>query len=187
MRGDIVLKVIISFIIPFLVLYSFSCIFYINALGMLAILNCLIAVITSYLLFYLRFNKIEIQKVISIKRLFNIVIFCFTYFLFFLLIKLLEQMSDFVFFSNIVVICAYLLLFFVLLFVFLFTRRPIVKIIVLAFAYNIILFFITYNLYLFNIENNIIDFIILIVFGCLLNVLSGIFIINNLAKDDYAK
>ncbi|MBR2141536.1 MAG: hypothetical protein IJ853_04235 [Rickettsiales bacterium] len=96
-------------------------------------------------------------------------------------------MSDFVFFSNIVVICAYLLLFFVLLFVFLFTRRPIVKIIVLAFAYNIILFFITYNLYLFNIENNIIDFIILIVFGCLLNVLSGIFIINNLAKDDYAK
>ena len=56
----------------------------------------------------------------------------------------------------------FLLLFFILIFVFLFTRKPILKILVLAFSYNIILFFVIYNISIFNIENSVIDFIILI-------------------------
>lgn len=78
----------------------------------------------------------------------------------------------------------FLLLFFILMFVFLFTRKPILKILVLAFAYNIILFFIIYNMNVFNIENSIIDFIILIIFNCLINILSGIFIINNITNSN---
>ncbi len=78
----------------------------------------------------------------------------------------------------------FLLLFFVLMFVFLFTRKPILKILVLAFAYNIILFFVIYNMNVFNIENSIIDFIILIIFNCLINILSGIFIINNIINSN---
>lgn len=78
----------------------------------------------------------------------------------------------------------FLLLFFVLMFVFLFTRKPILKILVLAFAYNIILFFVIYNMNVFNIENSIIDFIILIIFNCLINILSGIFIINNIINNN---
>ena len=78
----------------------------------------------------------------------------------------------------------FLLLFFILMFVFLFTRKPILKILVLAFAYNIILFFIIYNMNVFNIENSIIDFIILIIFNCLINILSGIFIINNIINSN---
>ena len=78
----------------------------------------------------------------------------------------------------------FLLLFFILMFVFLFTRKPILKILVLAFAYNIILFFIIYNMNVFNIENSIIDFIILIILNCLINILSGIFIINNITNSN---
>lgn len=74
----------------------------------------------------------------------------------------------------------FLFLFFALIFVFLFTRKPISKILILAFAYNIILFFIIYNINIFDIENSVIDFIILIVFNSLINILSGIFIINNI-------
>lgn len=90
-------------------------------------------------------------------------------------------------FSKVSILFLFLLLFFILVFLFLFTRKPIIKIIVLAFAYNIVLFFIIYNLYLFNIENNIIDITILIIFSCLLNTLSGTFIINNIMKNNNVK
>lgn len=90
MKGDIVLKIIISFIIPFLILYSFSCVFYIDTLGVLSILNCCISTIIAYVLFHIRFGKIHIQKVISIQKIFNIILFCFMYFIFYLLMKLLE-------------------------------------------------------------------------------------------------
>lgn len=81
-----------------------------------------------------------------------------------------------------IILYLFLLLFFVLVFMFLFTRKPIMKIIVLAFAYNIILFFIIYNIHIFDVENTVIDFTNLITFSCLLNMLSGIFIINNIIK-----
>ena len=90
MKGDIVLKVIISFIIPFLLLYSFSCIFYIEMLGILSILNCCISFMLAYVLFFLRFGKIDIQKVVSIRKIMGFVLFCFMYFIIYLLIKLLE-------------------------------------------------------------------------------------------------
>ena len=90
MKGDIVIRIIVSFIIPFLILYSFSCIFYIEMLGMLSILNCCISIAIAYTMFHLRFGKIQIQKVISIKQLFNTVLFCFACFLCYLLIILLK-------------------------------------------------------------------------------------------------
>lgn len=90
MKGDIVLKIIISFLIPFLIIYSFSCFFYINRLGILSILNCSISIIIAYVLFYLRFGKINMQKVISIRYILGVLLFCFMYFIIYLLIKLLD-------------------------------------------------------------------------------------------------
>lgn len=81
----------------------------------------------------------------------------------------------------------FLFLFFVLIFIFLFTRKPVKKIIVLAFSYNIILFFIIYNLYILKIENYLFNFVTLIIFSCLLNVLTGIFIINNITDNNYVE
>lgn len=77
----------------------------------------------------------------------------------------------------------YLLIFFLLIFQFIFMHRPITKILILAFAYNILIFFLTYNLYLFNKEKVIFDFLILIMFSFLINLLNGIFIINNIVKN----
>ena len=85
MKGDITLKVIISFIIPFLLLYSLSCIFYIDNLGMLAILSCLISAMISYTLFFIRFGKIKPLKVIAFKKIAGIFLFIFLYFIYYLL------------------------------------------------------------------------------------------------------
>lgn len=85
-------------------------------------------------------------------------------------------------FNKTIFLYFFLMLFFILTFVFLFTRKPISKVLVLAFSYNIVLFFILYNVNLFKVENSIIDFVILITFSCILSVLSGIFIINNIIK-----
>lgn len=89
MKGDIILKVIISFIIPFLLLYSFSCIFYIDKIGFLSIFNCSIATTISYLLFYLRFGKINVKKILSITKCLGIILLFFLYFIIYLLNKLM--------------------------------------------------------------------------------------------------
>lgn len=87
-------------------------------------------------------------------------------------------------FDKTIFIYFFLLLFFILIFIFLFTRKPVLKVLVLAFSYNIIMFFILYNINLFNAENNIMDFAILIILTCILNILSGMFIINNIIRND---
>ena len=85
MKGDITLKVIISFLIPFLLLYSLSCIFYLDTLGILALLSCLVSAIISYTLFFLRFGKINPLKVISFKKIAGFFLFLFLYFIYYLL------------------------------------------------------------------------------------------------------
>jgi hypothetical protein len=81
----------------------------------------------------------------------------------------------------------FLCLSFILIFMFIFTRKPITKIVVLAFTYNIILFFLMYNIFLFKVENSMFNFIVLVIFSCLLDVLTGIFVINNVIKNSNAK
>lgn len=85
MKGDIFLKILISFLIPFLLLYSFSCFFYIDKLGILTLLNFSISVLISYVLFYLRFGKINPFKVISFKKFVSVFLFCFLCFLYYFL------------------------------------------------------------------------------------------------------
>lgn len=89
MKGDIILKVIIGFIVPFLLLYSFSCIFYVDKIGFLAIFNCCISAIVSYLLFYLRFGKINVKKIFSFEKYLGVIFFAFFCFLWYFLNKLL--------------------------------------------------------------------------------------------------
>lgn len=90
MKGDITLKVIISFLIPFILLYSVSCMFYIDNIGILALLNCSVSIIIAYTLFYLRFGKIDPLKVVPIKKIAGLFMFCFLCFIYYLLITLIK-------------------------------------------------------------------------------------------------
>lgn len=85
MIGDLFLKILISFLIPFLLLYSVSCFFYIKEFGVLTLLNFSISVLISYILFYLRFGKINPFKVISFKKFISIFLFCFLCFIYYFL------------------------------------------------------------------------------------------------------
>lgn len=89
MKGDIVLKIIISFIIPFAIIYSFSYVFNIVNIGFLSILNFIIFLTISYALFFLRFGKIDIRKTFSIEGSLNVLLFILLGFFVFLLIKLM--------------------------------------------------------------------------------------------------
>jgi hypothetical protein len=84
------------------------------------------------------------------------------------------------------ILVVFLSLFYFLLFNFIFTRKPVTKILILAYAYNIIIFFLIYNVFLFQKEKIIFEFVTMTIFGFILNVLNGIFIINNIIthKDD---
>lgn len=90
MRGDIFLKILISFLIPFLLLYSFSCFFYFKELGILALLNFSIALLISYILFYLRFGKINPFKIVSFNKFMGLFLFCFLCFIIYFLIILVR-------------------------------------------------------------------------------------------------
>jgi hypothetical protein len=78
------------------------------------------------------------------------------------------------------ILVVFLSLFYFLLFEFLFTRKPITKILVLGYAYNIVIFFLIYNVFIFKKEKIIFEFVTMSIFGFILNVLNGIFIINNI-------
>lgn len=71
-------------------------------------------------------------------------------------------------------------LFYFLMFNFIFTRKPVTKILILAYSYNIIIFFLVYNVYLFKEKRMIFEFVTMSIFGFILNALNGIFIINNI-------
>ncbi|MDR2760754.1 MAG: hypothetical protein LBB09_02820 [Rickettsiales bacterium] len=84
------------------------------------------------------------------------------------------------------ILLIFLMLFYFLMFNFIFTRRPVSKMIVLAYAYNMIIFFIAYNVFIFRKESVIFEFLTMSIFGFILNALNGIFIINNIItqRDD---
>ena len=90
MRGDIILKCIISFLIPFIIMYSFSYIFYIFDIGFLSVLNFIIYIVMAYILFYVRFNKISIAKTFSIEDMLNFILFLLFIFLCFVFYKLIS-------------------------------------------------------------------------------------------------
>ena len=81
------------------------------------------------------------------------------------------------------IMLTFLILFFMMIFRFIFTRKPISKILILAFSYNVLLFFFIYNIYIFNKEVIVFDFLVFVVFSFLLNILNGTFIINNIIKN----
>ncbi|MDR0571297.1 MAG: hypothetical protein LBG48_00430 [Rickettsiales bacterium] len=90
MKGDIVLKVIIAFIIPFMLMYSSVYIFYVYDLGFLSVLNSFITVSITYALFFLRFGKINVKKITFVSKLLSLLLVGFFVVIFFLLKKLIE-------------------------------------------------------------------------------------------------
>ena len=69
-----------------------------------------------------------------------------------------------------------------LLFIFLFTSRPLKKMLNLALTYNSLLVFIVYIINIYNKEDLMIDFLIMSFICFLFNMITGISIINNLLE-----
>jgi hypothetical protein len=90
MKGDIVLKVIIAFMIPFMLMYSSIYIFYIRDLGFLSVLNSFITVSIAYALFFLRFGKINVNKITFVKKLLSALLMGFFIVIFFLIRNLVK-------------------------------------------------------------------------------------------------
>ena len=90
MRSDLILRVIVGFLIPILFLYSSFLIFSLEKINFIAILNSFIYLMLSYILFYLRFSEIGINKVISIKLIINLILMILFGFLLFLLLNLIN-------------------------------------------------------------------------------------------------
>ena len=90
MRSDLILRVIVGFLIPILFLYSSFLIFSLEKINFIAILNSFIYLMLSYILFYLRFSEIGINKVISIKLIINLILIILFGFLLFLLLNLIN-------------------------------------------------------------------------------------------------
>jgi hypothetical protein len=90
MKGDIILKVIIAFLIPFILVYSSMYFFYIFNIGFLSVLNCFINISIAYILFFMRFGKIDLKRIVFVdKMLFLLLLFFFT--IIFMLLKDLTQ------------------------------------------------------------------------------------------------
>lgn len=90
MKGDIVLRIIIGFLIPFAILYSFFYFFYIMDIGFVAVLNCSVILLISYIIYFIRFDKINIIKLVSADIFVKGILLGFLFFLIFLLKTLLK-------------------------------------------------------------------------------------------------
>ena len=90
MKGDIILKVIIGFLIPAILLYSSLLLFSYKDLGFLSILQISIYLMISYLLFFLRFGKINIKKILPLNFFIDTIMICFLIFILMFSFELLE-------------------------------------------------------------------------------------------------
>ncbi|MDR2760755.1 MAG: hypothetical protein LBB09_02825 [Rickettsiales bacterium] len=90
MKGDIVLKIIITFLAPFILMYSCAYFFYIFDIGFLSILNCFIIASIAYAMFFLRFGKINLRKIAFVEKLIAVLLMFF----FALILLLLKTLID---------------------------------------------------------------------------------------------
>lgn len=90
-KGDIILRIIISFLVPVLMLYSGFLFLSFSEFGFLSILQCAIYLMLAYLLFFIRFEKVRVKKVISFGAILNFLLFVFLIFLVLFLLILLKS------------------------------------------------------------------------------------------------
>jgi hypothetical protein len=90
MKGDIILKIIINFLIPFILLYGcFSFTTY-DIQGFSAFLDGFTLIIISIALYYIKYGKFKFKKTIPLKLLYMIIILLFLFYLIFILIRIVS-------------------------------------------------------------------------------------------------
>lgn len=90
MRNDLILKTVIGFLVPILMLYSGFILFSQTEINFISLLNSFIYIMLAYILFYLRFSEIDVKRIISLKVVTNIILMIIFIFLLFLLFNLIN-------------------------------------------------------------------------------------------------
>lgn len=98
MKGDLVLRIIISFLIPFLLLFGFFAVTKYNIFGFYSFAFFFLYLILSYLLYSLRHRKsINSRNIVFFRFFGRALITVFIFFLFFILIILLNWRISFIY------------------------------------------------------------------------------------------
>lgn len=84
MKGDIVLKVIINFLIPFVLLYSVFSIAYYEISGAFAMIQGLVLFLLAISMYYLKYGKVKASKMIPFRFIY--LIFCVAFFIYFIFV-----------------------------------------------------------------------------------------------------
>jgi hypothetical protein len=84
MKGDIVLKIIINFLIPFVLLYSIFSIAYYEISGAFAMIQGLVLFLLAISMYYLKYGKIKASKMIPFRFIY--VIFSMLFFVYFIFV-----------------------------------------------------------------------------------------------------
>lgn len=77
MKGDVIFKVFVNFLIPFLLLYAFFVVFNYEYLSFFAVIHSLLIFSISYALYYFKYGPLRSRKVIPFKFLGMFLLFLF--------------------------------------------------------------------------------------------------------------
>jgi len=90
MKGDIVLKVIINFLIPFVLLYGIFSVAYYETSGVFAIIQGFVLFLLAIAMYYLKYGKLKTSKVISFNILYLILVLMFVFYTLFVLLTIMN-------------------------------------------------------------------------------------------------
>jgi len=88
MKGDIILKVLVNLLMPFLLLYGFLVLFNYKYMGFFAIVNSLIIFIAVYVLYYIKYGELKANKIIPFKVLGLVILFVFMLYIVYIMFML---------------------------------------------------------------------------------------------------
>lgn len=97
MKGDLVLRIIMSFLIPFLLLYGFFSITSYKVFGFYSLALSFLYFLLVYILSFLRHKSINSNNLIFFKFFGRAMVTAFMLFLFFILVILLDWKIPFVY------------------------------------------------------------------------------------------
>ena len=89
MKGDIILKVILNFLIPFILLYGFFSVASYETQGFPSFLSGFILFIIAIALYYIKYGEFKFKKTITLKLVYVTIMFLFLSYLLFILIRII--------------------------------------------------------------------------------------------------
>jgi len=97
MKGDLVLRVIMSFLIPFLLLFGFFAITSYRIFGFYSLALSFLYFLLVYVLSFLRYKSINSSNIVFFRFIGRVMVGTFVLFLFFILVILLNWKIPFVY------------------------------------------------------------------------------------------